>query len=192
MSVSQAGRLKGRELIRRERKKRGWGRDEKTAILCPAETLKSWRYGGCLKVVFFLEGIESIVIVLSFSKLISWAFLKGTFYGRNQKLLMFSFLLFPVPLCHFLFPVDLCNFTLFASIFPGFRPSPHFILPFFFLSEKNEQGTESRGSYACLSVCSHIWMEKHLSSSCRFLSLCPRLYQTVLLFPPSGTLSIHE
>lgn len=61
-------------------------------------------------------------------------------------------------------------------------PSPH--PPFFFLFEKNEQGTESRGSYACLPACvlSHLNGE---SSSCRFLSLRPRLYQTMLLFPPA-------
>lgn len=149
------------------------------AILCPPETLKNWRYGGCC--FFYLKGTESIVIVLSFNKLISWAFLKGTFYGKNQKLLMFSFLLFPVPLCHFLFPADLSNFTLFASFFfCWIQTFPSLHPPFFFLFEKNEQGTESRGSYAFEH--SHGVNENGESSSCRFLSLCPCLYQNI--FPP--------
>lgn len=45
----------------RQRGKEGGVREKRReAILCPTETLKSWRYGGCLKV--FFEGIESIEI----------------------------------------------------------------------------------------------------------------------------------
>lgn len=58
-----------------------------------AETLKSWRCGGCLKVS---QSGFSQLRLLSFTKLISWAFLKGTFYGWDQKLLIVSSL-FPVP-----------------------------------------------------------------------------------------------
>lgn len=58
-----------------------------------AETLKSWRCGGCLKVS---QSGFSRLRLLSFTKLISWAFLKGTFYGWDQKLLIVSSL-FPVP-----------------------------------------------------------------------------------------------
>lgn len=109
-----------------------------------------WLFESCC--FFYLKGVESIVIVLSFSKLISWAFLKGTFYGRNQKLLMFSFLLFPVPLCHFLFPADLFNFILLSSIFfAGFKPSRLFILPFFSCLKRMSRGRRAEAhTPACL------------------------------------------
>lgn len=54
----------GRRGKRRERMG-GAGSESWGATLCPAETLKSWRYGGCLRgffFFFFLEGIESIEI----------------------------------------------------------------------------------------------------------------------------------
>lgn len=45
-------RLTRKEELREGKKKKRGGFDGKRreAILCPAETLKSWRYGGCLKV----------------------------------------------------------------------------------------------------------------------------------------------
>lgn len=74
--MEMAGRAKlwkcKREINKRVSEKR------REAVLCPAETLKSWRNDGCLKV--FLRELNRLRL-LSFSNLISWAFLKGPFYG---------------------------------------------------------------------------------------------------------------
>lgn len=59
------------------------------AILCPAETLKNWRYGGCLKGVFlffFLKGIESIVIAF-FQRANFMGILKRNILWKKSKAL---------------------------------------------------------------------------------------------------------
>lgn len=121
---------------------------------CPAETLKSWRYGG------FLEGIESIEIAF-FQQATFMDILKRNILWGNQKLLMVSSL-FPSSLClsHsllccFLFSLDLCNFffaSLFSLFFSLLHTHPLFI-PSLSLgaSQKNERSggiVEDR-----LSVC---------------------------------------
>lgn len=102
--------------------------------------------------------------MLSFSKIISWAFLKGTFYGGESKALDVQLTLVPFLTLSSSIPYRLMQ--LFClPLPPGLTPTR--------LSsgacEKNEQAEEEMG--IIFSVCGLLGLNgKHLSRSHRFFS----------------------